>query len=71
MRHVSIDNLSTYYDEHGQPSDDPLVLLHGFTLTDDSWSRQMPAAASKPSDRQPPGVAVALNRRLSAALSRH
>jgi pimeloyl-ACP methyl ester carboxylesterase len=42
MPHVMVNGLSMYFEEHGHSSGDPLVLLHGFTVTGDYWSRQVP-----------------------------
>lgn len=43
MTHITVNDLSIYCEEHGLPDGEPLVLLHGFTVTGDYWSRQMPA----------------------------
>jgi len=41
MAHIMIDGMRMYYEEHGTPDGPPLVLLHGFTQTGDSWSNQL------------------------------
>lgn len=43
MPHATVNDLSMYYEQHGPPDGDPLVLLHGFTVTGDYWSRQIPS----------------------------
>ena len=43
MPYAMANGLTMYYEAHGLPSGPPLVLLHGFTLTSDSWAPQRPA----------------------------
>ena len=39
MPYTMVNGLTRYYEEHGQSSGPPLVLLHGFTGTSASWVR--------------------------------
>jgi pimeloyl-ACP methyl ester carboxylesterase len=39
--YVTIDGVRTYYEVHGDETNDPLVLLHGGIATADSWAGQV------------------------------
>ncbi len=43
MAYSTVNGLRMYYAEHGTPDGPPLLLLHGFTGTGDSWSHQLTA----------------------------
>lgn len=43
MPFVPVDDLTLYYEEHGQPDGPPLVLLHGFLATTHFWRAQLAA----------------------------
>lgn len=47
MPYATVNGLTMYYEAHGLPSGPPLVLLHGFTLTSDSWVPQLPAFGAR------------------------
>jgi pimeloyl-ACP methyl ester carboxylesterase len=47
MPSATVNNLSMYYEEHGPPDAEPLVLLHGFTVTSNYWSRQIPTFSER------------------------
>jgi pimeloyl-ACP methyl ester carboxylesterase len=46
MTYVMIDNMRMYYAEQGRPDGPPLMLLHQFTGTGDSWTNELPAFSS-------------------------
>jgi pimeloyl-ACP methyl ester carboxylesterase len=44
MVYAQVDDLTMYYEEHGQPGGPPLALLHGFAHTGRiSWNDQLDA----------------------------
>lgn len=44
---ITVNDLSMYYEQHGPPDAEQLVLLHGFTVNGDYWSRQIPAFSER------------------------
>jgi pimeloyl-ACP methyl ester carboxylesterase len=47
MPYAAVNHLKMYYEEHGKPSGPPLVLLHGFSSTGDSWREQIEAFGAR------------------------
>ncbi len=48
MPHITVGkenttNIDIYYEDHGEPSGQPVVLSHGYPLDGHSWERQLPA----------------------------
>ena len=41
MPYAAVNDLKMYYEEHGNPSGPPLVLLHPFQATGDYWHEQI------------------------------
>jgi pimeloyl-ACP methyl ester carboxylesterase len=39
--YAAVNDLNMYYEEHGNPSGPPLVLLHGFMGTGEVWRQQL------------------------------
>ncbi|MEU4684349.1 alpha/beta fold hydrolase [Streptomyces xinghaiensis] len=36
-------DIELYYEDHGDPAGQPVVLIHGYPLDGDSWEKQLPA----------------------------
>lgn len=47
MRSLEIDGARLAYVEHGDPSAEPIVLLHGYPASHRSWRHQVPALAER------------------------
>ena len=47
MTIASINDIDLYYEEHGDPSAEPLLLIMGFTMNAASWALQIPALAER------------------------
>lgn len=47
MTIVKINDLDMYYEEHGDPNAEPLLLIMGFTMNAASWAPQIPALSER------------------------
>jgi pimeloyl-ACP methyl ester carboxylesterase len=47
MTIARINDIDLYYEEHGDPSAEPLLLIMGFTMNAASWAPQIPALAKR------------------------
>lgn len=47
MPYVDVVDLPMYYEEHGQQTGSPLLLLHGFTVTGAMWQGQLAAFGAR------------------------
>jgi pimeloyl-ACP methyl ester carboxylesterase len=43
----AVDGVSLYWEEHGEPADPPLLMLHGFGESMSVWERYVPALCGK------------------------
>jgi pimeloyl-ACP methyl ester carboxylesterase len=47
MPFAALDDLTMYYEEHGQPEGPPLVMLHGYLATAHFWDEQLAAFGAR------------------------